>query len=101
MTATSGGAVTVPITYGVVKVSNYATPAATVTITMTTGAADGQMIVVRFYDSTNVAKTLAWVNTENSQVSVPTVSNGSTTLPVSVGFQYNGGTSLWRCLAVA
>jgi hypothetical protein len=68
---------------------------------MTTGAADGQMIVVRFYDSTNVVKTLAWVNTENSQVSVPTSSNGSTTLPVSVGFQYNGGTSLWRCLAVA
>jgi hypothetical protein len=63
--------------------------------------------VANYGDSTvtkidlNVVKTLAWVNTENSQVSVPTSSNGSTTLPVSVGLQYNGGTNLWRCLAVA
>jgi len=32
---------------------------------------------------------------------VPTLSNGSTTSPLSVGFIYNGATSKWRCMATA
>jgi hypothetical protein len=100
VTATSGGAATVSINYGTTNVTNFATPAATVTITMTTsGAIDGQVQVVRFYDSTAVSKILAWVNTENSTVSVPLHSAGSTTLPTTVTFQYNAATSKWRCIA--
>jgi len=57
--------------------------------------------VVRFLDFSAVAQTLSWVNTENSQVTVPTLSNGSTTSPLSVGFIYNGATSKWRCMATA
>jgi hypothetical protein len=100
VTATSGGAATVSVNYGTTNVTNFATPAATVTITMTTsGAIDGQVQVVRFYDSTAASKILAWVNTENSTVSVPLLSAGSTTLPTTVTFQYNAATSKWRCIA--
>ena len=76
--------------------------AATMTITLTTsGAVDGQTKIVRIYDFSAVAQTISWVNTENSGVTVPTTSNGSTTLPLTVGFVYNGSTSKWRCVAVA
>jgi hypothetical protein len=75
-----------------------------VTITLsTTGATDGMQAIVRFYDySTNpTAVSLSWSNYENSNVFVPTTSNGSATLPITVGFIYNGATSRWRCVAVA
>ena len=91
---------TVPITS---KVNNFTnSSAATMAITMAvTGAVDGQMSMVRIYDFSATTQTIGWTNTENSTVSVPTTSNGSTTLPVTVGFQYNGQTSKWRCVAIA
>jgi len=76
--------------------------AASMSVTMsTTGAIDGQMIMVRIYDFSAAAQSISWINTENSLVSVPTTSGGSTTLPSTVGFQYNGQTSKWRCIAVS
>jgi len=76
--------------------------AATMAITMAvTGAVDGQMSIVRIYDFSAAAQTIGWTNTENSTVSVPTTSNGSTTLPKTVGFMYNNATSKWRCVASA
>ena len=91
---------TVSTSYRVSTFTNSS--AATMTITMsTTGAIDGQMIMVRIYDFSAAAQTIAWVNTENSIVTAPTTSNGSTTLPLTVGFMYNGQTSKWRCIASA
>lgn len=96
----SGNAATVPITSRINTVTNNS--AATLTITMTTtSAVDGQLSEVRIYDASAVAQTITWVNTENSTVTAPTTSNGSTTLPLSVVFQYNSATSKWRCLASA
>ena len=94
----SSNAATVPITYSLSTITNNA--AGAVTITMTTASAvDGQYTTVRFYDYSAAVQTLTWVNTENSAASVPASSNGSTTLPVTVRFQYNGQTSKWRCLS--
>lgn len=74
--------------------------AATLTITLpTAGAIDGEMRIVRALAFSAVAQTLTWVNTENSTVTAPILLNASTTLPVTAGFQYNGATSLWRCVA--
>lgn len=96
----SGNAATVPITSKINTVTNNS--AATLTITMTTtSATDGQISIVRILDFSAVAQTITWANTENSTVSAPTTSNGSTTLPLTVGFQYNGSTSKWRCIASA
>lgn len=76
--------------------------AATMTITLsTTGAVDGDEVKVRIYDASAVAQTITWVNTENSTITVPPTSNGSTTLPLTAGFQYNGATSKWRCIGYA
>lgn len=91
---------TVPITYRLNNFTNSS--AATMTITLATASAvDGQMSIVRIYDFSAVAQTISWVNTENSTVTVPTTSNGSTTLPLTVGFMYNSATSKWRCIASA
>jgi hypothetical protein len=91
---------TVPITYRLNTFTNSS--AATMAITMATASAvDGQMSIVRIYDFSAAAQTIGWTNTENSTVSVPTTSNGSTTLPLTVGFMYNGQTSKWRCIASA
>jgi len=91
---------TVPVTYRLNTFTNSS--AATMTITMATASAvDGQMTIVRIYDFSAVAQTISWVNTENSSVSAPTTSNGSTTLPLTVGFMYNNATSKWRCIASA
>jgi hypothetical protein len=96
----SGNAATVPITSRLNTVTNNS--AATLTITMTTtSAVDGQFSIVRILDSSGVAQTITWVNTENSSVSAPTTSNGSTTLFLTVGFIYNGATSKWRCIATS
>lgn len=96
----SGNAATVPITRRVNTVTNNS--AATLTITMTTtSAVDGQLSMVRVLDFSAAAQTITWVNTEDSTVTAPTTSNGSTTLPVTVGFQYNSATSKWRCIAKA
>lgn len=96
----ASGAATVPATSRTVNVTNNAASAAAITLS-TSGAVDGQYLVVRFYDFSGVAQTITWVNTSNSQITVPTTSNGSTTAPLTVGFQFNGATSLWRCIAVA
>jgi hypothetical protein len=96
----SSNAGTVPVTYRLNTFTNSS--AATMTITMTTtSAVDGQMTIVRIYDFSGVAETISWVNTENSTVTAPTTSNGSTTLPLTVGFMYNAQTSKWRCIALA
>jgi hypothetical protein len=96
----SGNAATVPVTYRLNTVTNNS--AATLTITMTTTSAeDGQLVIVRILDHSAAAQTITWVNTENSTVSAPTTSNGSTTLPLTVGFEWNALTSKWRCLASA
>lgn len=96
----SGNAVTVAVTTQSSKLTNNSSATATITLA-TSGAVDGQSLVVRFYDFAAAAETLTWVNTENSTVSVPATSNGSTTLPVTVAFVFNGGTSKWRCAGVA
>lgn len=73
--------------------------AATMTVTMaTSGAYDGMTQTVRIYDFSGVSQTITWVNTENGGASVPTTSNGSTTLPKTVSFAFNAGTSKWRCI---
>ena len=99
--------VTVTSNAGTVAVTNYLSTftnssAATMAITMAvTGAVDGQKAIVRIYDFSGVTQTIGWTNTENGGAAVPLTSNGSTTLPITVGFIYNGSTSKWRCLAVA
>lgn len=96
----SGNAATVPVTAKLNTVTNNS--AATLTITMTTASAvDGQMTIVRILDFSAVAQTITWVNTENSTVTAPVTSNGSTTLFLTAGFIYNGATSKWRCIASA
>lgn len=91
---------TVPINHRLVNFTN--TSAATMAITIATAnATDGQKLVVRVYDFSAAAQTIGWTNTENSLTSVPATSNGSTTLPLTVGFMFNGATSKWRCLAVS
>lgn len=96
--AASSNAATVPITARISTVTNSS--AATLTITMTTtSAVNRQLSEVIVLDFSAVAQTITWVNTENSTVSAPVLSNGSTTLPISVLFQYNSSTSKWRCLA--
>lgn len=96
----SGNAATVPVTSGRNIVTNNS--AATLTITLTTASAvNMQTCMVQILDFSAVAQTITWVNTENSTVSAPTTSNGSTTLPLTVGFIYNSATSKWRCIATA
>jgi hypothetical protein len=92
-------AVTVAVTTQSSKLTNNSSAAATITLA-TSGAVDGQTLLVRFYDYANTAEALSWVNTENSTVSVPSMSNGSTTLPTTIGFIFNGATSNFRCMAV-
>ena len=99
ITAT-GNAATVPITYRLNTVTNNS--ASTLTITMAvTSAIDGQLSFVRILDASGVAQTITWVNTEDSTVTAPTTSNGSTTLFLSVGFMFNGATSKWRTIGKA
>lgn len=85
------------------RINNFTnSSAATMTITMsTTSATDGDMVMVVILDASAAAQTITWVNTENSTVTAPTTSNGSTTLPLTVGFKWNAGTSKWRCIAKA
>jgi hypothetical protein len=103
----SASAVTVSANAGTVAITNRSnnftnTSAAAMTITMATaGAVDGQMSIVRVYDFSVAAQTITWVNTENSTVTVNATSNGSTSLPVTVGFMYNSITAKWRCVASA
>jgi hypothetical protein len=91
---------TADINHGLQTFTNSSAAAMTITLT-TTSAVDGQMKLIRIYDFSAVAEGITWVNTENSTVTAPATSNGSTSLPLTVGFIYNGSTSKWRCIAVA
>lgn len=91
-------AATLAVTAAMQKVVNSSAAAMTLTLA-TASAVDGQTLIVRVYDFSAVAEGITWVNTENSTVTVPTTSNGSTTLPLTVGFIFNGSTSKWRCVA--
>ena len=96
----SANAATVPITHRLHKVTNNS--AATLTITFTTtSAVDGQLCMVRILDFSAVAQTLTLVNTENSLVTPPALTNGSTTLPLTIGLQYNSATAKWRIIATS
>jgi hypothetical protein len=95
----SSNAGTCSVAYQVNTFTNSS--AATMAITIpTTSAGDGQPMIVRIYDFSGVTETIGWTNTENSNVAAPTTSNGSTTLPLTVGFMYNIATSKWRTVAV-
>lgn len=95
-----GNTATVPITSKFNTVTNNSATALTITFT-TAGAVDGQIIILDILDFSAVAQTLNLVNTENSGVSVPTATNGSTTLPLTIGLKFNGLTSKWRIQAFA
>lgn len=96
----SGNAATIPITSRHNIVTNNS--AATLTITLTTASAvNMQTVIVQVLDFSAAAQTITWVNTENSTVTAPVTSNGSTTLPLTVGFIYNSATSKWRTIASA
>ena len=100
----AANAVTVPIPTAFIalsKITNNAASAYTITMT-TTSATEGMESTVMIYDFTGgVAQTLTWTNTENgNNATVPTTSNGSTTLPRCVAFRFNSSTTKWRCLAV-
>lgn len=88
---------TVPVSSNSNKFTNSSAAAMTITMA-TSGAVDGQITRVRIYDFSAVAQSITWVNTENSSISVPGTSNGSTTLPRTVEFEFNGSTSKWRCV---
>ncbi len=94
----STNAATIPITSKNNIVTNDS--AATLTITLATASAlNMQDCIVQILDFSNVAQTLVFVNTEDSLTVVPATSNGSTTLPLTVGFKFNSLTSKWRCVA--
>lgn len=96
----SGNAATVPVTSSVTTVTNNS--AATLTITITTAAATNrQKLIVCILDATAAAQTITWVNTEDSTVAAPTTSNGSTSLPLTVGFMFNTASGKWRTVAKA
>lgn len=96
----SGNAATVPVTSKNNIVTNNS--AATLTITLTTsGAVNMQTCIVQILDASAVAQTLTLVNTENSTVTAPTTTNGSTTLPLTLGFIFNSATTKWRLIASA
>lgn len=99
-TTATANAATANLAYKTNTITNNS--AATLTITLpTAGAVDGEMRVVRVLDFSAAAQTITWTNTENSTATAPVTSNGSTTLPITAGFQYNSATSKWRCIASA
>jgi hypothetical protein len=95
----SAGAVTVGDGYPSVVVTNDSATTAAIDI-QNASAIDGQQLVLRFYDYSDVTVRLSWGgNTENGAATMPTDSNGSTTSPLTVAWIYNGVTNKWRCMA--
>jgi len=95
----SSNAGTVPITYRINNFTNSSASAMTITMSVTS-AVDGQQCIVRIYDASGATKGITWVNTENSaNITAPATSAGSTTIPLTVGFIFNGVTSKWTCEA--
>lgn len=91
---------TVPVTAQRAIFTNSSSATMAITIA-TTSATSAQPLVVQIYDFAGTPETIGWTNTENSTISVPTTSNGSTTLPLTVGFIFNSSTTKWRCVASA
>jgi hypothetical protein len=99
-TTASSNAYTILLAYKTNTVTNNS--AATLTITLpTAGAVDGMMRTVRIFPSSAVAQTLTLVNTENSTVTPPATTGASTTIPIQLGFIFNGVTSKWTVIASA
>lgn len=95
----SSNAATIPVTSGRNIVTNNSAAGLTITLA-TSGAVSMQTCVVQILPSSAVAQTLTFVNTENSVItSVPANTGSSTTIPITVGFFYNAGTSKWTCVA--
>jgi len=98
ITAVSNAA-TIPVTSGRNIVTNNSASGLTITLA-TSGASSMQTCVVQILPSSAVAQTLTLVNTENSAItSVPANTGSSTTIPITLGFMYNAGTSKWTCVA--
>lgn len=101
ITASTGSpnTATVPVTSKNNLVTNFSAGALQITLT-TSGAVSMQSCIVQILPTTAASQTLTWVNTENSATtSVPATTGSSTTIPISVGFIYNNGTSKWTCVA--
>lgn len=93
----ASNAASTDVLYRINDITNNAAGAVTITLP-TSGAVDGMMCLVRFYDFSAVAQTITWVNTENDVTPFGT-SRGSTTIPKIAGFIYNSVTSKWTCVA--
>ena len=93
----TAGAVTVPVGY---PTYNFTVVASTTITLTTTGAYDGQHVLLRILDGGS-AETLTFANTENSSISVPTVSAGSSTIPRTVDLIFNSATTKWTCVHYA
>lgn len=89
---------TIPIT---TQILNW-TPTGTATPTITTtGAVDGQKMIVRILAAFTIS---SWTNcTSSINVTLPANSTGATTTkPLNVAFIYNAsGTPSWQCVGVA
>lgn len=96
----SANAATIPVTSKHNIVTNNSAATLTVTFT-TTGAVNMQTVFVQILDSSAVAQTLTLVNTENSTVTPPATTNGSTTLPLSLQLSFNSATTKWRVIGYA
>lgn len=99
ITATANAA-TIPVTSGRNIVTNNSAAGLTITLT-TASAVNMQTVIVQILDFSAVAQTLTLVNTENSTITPPTTTNGSTTLPLTLGFIFNSATTKWRLIASA
>jgi hypothetical protein len=96
----SGNAATIPVTKKFHTVTNNSAATLTITLTTTSAVVD-QVQVIRILDASGAAQTLTFVNTENSLLTVPTTTNGSTTLPLTVVFMWNDKTGKWRYMGDA
>ena len=94
---------TASATYQYNNFTNSSASAMTITVGKTSPTpSDGQAMVIRIFDFTGgVSKGITWVNTENASIPVPANSRGSVSIPLVVGFVYNGGTALWTCVGYA
>ncbi len=88
---------TIPVTSSINTFTNSSSAAMSITLA-TSGAVQGQQTIVQVYDYAGTTESITWVNTENSTISVPTTSNGSTTSPLTVEFIFNAKTTKWRCI---
>ncbi len=95
ISSSSSNSPTIPIT---AQVYNW-TPTSTATPTIaTSGAVDGMLMTIRIYASVTIS---SWTGTENSTVSFPSSSTGSSTSPQSIRAQFNAQTTKWRCIGLA